>query len=95
MKVVLGLNVAEAAFNPTPGDANGVDQDLYEQRGNEWVRLVQCFVFVPREECFVSRLLLLTPQLCHTTTKIDFFSSGKTIPGSTLFCQVLFLRQLP
>ena len=40
MKVVLGLDVAEAAFNPTPGDANGVDQDLYEQRGNEWVRLV-------------------------------------------------------
>ena len=57
MKVVLGLDVAEAAFNPTPGDANGVDQDLYEQRGNEWVRLVQCFVFAPREECFVSRLL--------------------------------------
>ena len=57
MKVVLGLDVAEAAFNPTPGDANGVDQDLYEERGNEWVRLVHCFVFVPREECFVSRLL--------------------------------------
>merc|ERR1711936_108629 len=37
-EVVLGLDVAEAAFNPTPGDANGVDQDLYEQRGNEWVR---------------------------------------------------------
>merc|ERR1719400_2911122 len=35
-EVVLGLEVAEAAFNPTPGDANGVDQDLYEQRGNEW-----------------------------------------------------------
>ena len=69
---MLGLDVAEAAFNPTPGDANGVDQDLYEERGNEWVRLVQCFVFVPREECFVSRLKL-TPQLCLTTTKLDFF----------------------
>ena len=64
MKVVLGLDVAEAAFNPTPGDANGVDQDLYEERGNEWVRLVHCFVFVPREECFVSRLLRSKRRSC-------------------------------
>merc|ERR1719209_560200 len=37
-EVVLGLDVAEAAFNPTPGDANGVDQDLYEENGNDWIR---------------------------------------------------------
>lgn len=37
-QVVIGLDVAEAAFNPTPGDSNGVDQDLYEQNGNDWIR---------------------------------------------------------
>jgi len=37
-EVVIGLDVAEAAFNPTPGDSNGVDQDLYEQNGNDWIR---------------------------------------------------------
>ena len=37
-QVVIGLDVAEAAFNPTPKDSNGVDQDLYEQNGNDWIR---------------------------------------------------------
>jgi len=37
-EVVIGLEVAEAAFNPTPGDSNGVDQELYEERGNAWIR---------------------------------------------------------
>ena len=37
-QVVIGLDVAEAALNPTPGDSNGVDQDLYEQNGNDWIR---------------------------------------------------------
>ena len=37
-QVVIGLEVAEAAFNPTPGSSNGVDQDLYEERGNDWIR---------------------------------------------------------
>ena len=39
-QVVIGLDVAEAAFNPTPGDSNGVDQDLYEENGNDWIRLI-------------------------------------------------------
>jgi len=37
-EVVIGLDVAEAVFNPTPGDSNGVDQDSYEKRGNDWIR---------------------------------------------------------
>ena len=37
-EVVNGLEVAEAAFNPTPGDQGGVDQNMYEYLGNDWVR---------------------------------------------------------
>merc|ERR1712032_390754 len=37
-EVVIGLDVAEEVFNPTPGDSNGVDQDSYEKRGNNWIR---------------------------------------------------------
>ena len=33
-----GLEVAAAAHNPTPGDSGGVDQDMYEDRGNQWIR---------------------------------------------------------
>ena len=36
--VVSGLEIAMAAHNPTPGDSGGVDQDMYEKRGNEWIR---------------------------------------------------------
>merc|ERR1712203_521858 len=38
-KVINGLEVAEAAFNPTPGERLGVDQDSYEANGNKWIRL--------------------------------------------------------
>jgi peptidyl-prolyl cis-trans isomerase A (cyclophilin A) len=37
-EVVSGLDVAEAATNPTPGDQGGVDQGMYERLGNSWVR---------------------------------------------------------
>jgi len=37
-KVISGLEVAEAAFNPTPGDSGGVDQDMYEYFHNDWIR---------------------------------------------------------
>ena len=37
-RVVSGLEVAAAAHNPTPGDSGGVDQDMYEDRGNQWIR---------------------------------------------------------
>ena len=30
--------MAEAAFNPTPGERLGVDQDSYEAKGNTWIR---------------------------------------------------------
>ena len=30
--------VAEAAFNPTPGDRGGIDQESYENKGNKWIR---------------------------------------------------------
>ena len=33
-RVVSGLEVAEAAMNPTPGDRGGVGQGLLEDRGN-------------------------------------------------------------
>ena len=32
------MKVAEAAFNPTPGERLGVDQDSYEAKGNTWIR---------------------------------------------------------
>merc|ERR1712080_692285 len=37
-EVVNGLEVAEAAFNPTPGVRLGIDQDSYEANGNKWIR---------------------------------------------------------
>jgi peptidyl-prolyl cis-trans isomerase A (cyclophilin A) len=36
-KVVSGMSTAIAIVNPTPGNSNGVNQELYTQRGNEWV----------------------------------------------------------
>ena len=51
--------------------------------------------------CTKRRVLCFKTCLVKTTIvshnyQIRLFSfSGKTIPGSTLFCQVLFLRQLP
>ena len=32
------FQVAEAAFNPTPGLRLGIDQDSYEAKGNGWIR---------------------------------------------------------
>ncbi|CAF1549639.1 unnamed protein product [Adineta ricciae] len=37
--VTTGLDTANAIFNPTPGDPNGVDQDKYSKQGNAWIRL--------------------------------------------------------
>merc|ERR1711899_574205 len=37
-EVINGLEVAEAAFNPTPGVRLGIDQDNYEANGNKWIR---------------------------------------------------------
>merc|ERR1711892_797336 len=37
-EVIEGLEIAEAAHNPTPGDSNGVDQEQYEFLGNDWIR---------------------------------------------------------
>merc|ERR1712215_305568 len=37
-EVISGLETAEAVHNPTPGDDNGVEQDMYEHLGNEWIR---------------------------------------------------------
>ena len=37
-KVVSGMEVAEAVFNPTLGDRGGIDQDKYEELGNAWIR---------------------------------------------------------
>ena len=37
-KVVSGMEVAEAVFNPTPGDRGGIDQAQYEELGNAWIR---------------------------------------------------------
>jgi len=37
-EVVSGLEVAEAAFNPTPGVRLGIDQESYEANGNRWIR---------------------------------------------------------
>ena len=60
MQVVIGLDVAEAAFNPTPGESNGVDQDLYEENGNDWIRwLLRLALW--REPSCVKTMNLLTP----------------------------------
>ncbi len=33
-----GFEVAMKIFNPTPGSTNGVSQDLYEEKGNDWIK---------------------------------------------------------
>lgn len=37
-KVVEGMEVVEAVYNPTPGDSGGVSQNMYEYLGNTWIR---------------------------------------------------------
>jgi len=36
--VVEGLETAVAVQNPTPGNSDGVDQDLYSTNGNDWIK---------------------------------------------------------
>jgi len=36
--VVDGFEYAQDIFNPTPGSSNGVDQDQYEAKGNDWIK---------------------------------------------------------
>jgi len=36
-KVVSGMETVLASSNPTPGDANGVNQTAYETYGNPWI----------------------------------------------------------
>lgn len=36
-KVVSGFETALAIVNPTPGDSDGANQELYEHKGNEWI----------------------------------------------------------
>ena len=33
-----GFEVAMKIFNPTPNSTNGVSQELYEEKGNEWIK---------------------------------------------------------
>ena len=80
-QVVIGLDVAEAAFNPTPGDSNGVDQDLYEQNGNDWIRW-----FLRLALSRVKTMNLLTPLFKCQNLSVP----GKTTPGSTSFSRLLF-----
>lgn len=35
--VTSGFDIANEVFNPTPGDPNGVDQDAYSTKGNQWI----------------------------------------------------------
>ena len=37
-EVVSGMEVLDRAFNPTPGNPYGVDQDAYLRKGNKWIR---------------------------------------------------------
>ena len=37
-RVIAGMDVASAVFNPTPGSSGGVDQNEYENKGNTWIR---------------------------------------------------------
>ena len=37
-RVIQGFEVAQAVFNPTPGDSGGVNQALYRANGIEWIR---------------------------------------------------------
>lgn len=36
-RIVAGLDVVGNVFNSTPNDPNGVDQDAYQNGGNEWI----------------------------------------------------------
>lgn len=36
-KVISGFEAALAVVNPTPGDSDGIDQDLYTELGNTWI----------------------------------------------------------
>lgn len=36
-RVVSGFETALSVVNPTPGDSNGVDQDEYTAKGNDWL----------------------------------------------------------
>ncbi|CAF1031916.1 unnamed protein product [Rotaria sordida] len=35
--VTTGFDTALAIFNPTPGSSDGVDQDQYSEKGNQWI----------------------------------------------------------
>lgn len=35
--VVSGMDIVEKMYNPTPNDSNGIDQDLYTEKGNVWL----------------------------------------------------------
>ena len=35
--VVEGMDIVNNLINPTPGDSNGVDQDLYTEKGDEYI----------------------------------------------------------
>ena len=37
-KVVQGMDVINAIYNPTPDDGMGVDQGMYKANGNDWIR---------------------------------------------------------
>ena len=37
-QVTSGMPTAGAIANPTPGVSGGVDQDAYEQKGNDWIK---------------------------------------------------------
>ena len=36
-KVVSGMDVLTAIYNPTPGESGGTSQSAYEQTGNKWI----------------------------------------------------------
>lgn len=36
-KVISGFETALALVNPTPGNSNGVNQEIYERKGNDWI----------------------------------------------------------
>ena len=37
-KVVRGMDVVKAIYNPTPGSSSGVNQGMYEMNGDAWIR---------------------------------------------------------
>lgn len=37
-RVIQGMDVMRAVYNPTPGDAGGVDQGNYSTKGDAWIR---------------------------------------------------------